>query len=87
VLIPGNSIPGIQTPPMPVPVQTAPPAGGLQPQAVVDAMLKLATIYRNVETDPRDKLAMERVTTLLQQIEADRHAAAEKQQSLSFGLR
>lgn len=39
-------------------------------------MLKLATVYASVEANPKERLAMERVRTLLQQILADRDAAA-----------
>lgn len=61
------------------PGQTAPvpPARNTpDPAELVDGMLKLATVYRSVESNPKERLAMERVTTLLQQILADREAAA-----------
>lgn len=58
----------------------APPTNEAKPAEILDAMLQLATLYRAVEPDQQDKLAMERVSTLVQQLlakdEADSRAAA-----------
>lgn len=52
------------------PVHPAPPGPSNQPDPVeiLDAMLKLASLYRAVEPDQQDKLTMERAATLLQQL-------------------
>lgn len=55
------------------PTAPASPAGG-QPSAeeLLNTMLELALVYRAVEKDPGDLLKMERATTLIQQVLADR---------------
>lgn len=58
----------------------APPANEAKPTEILDAMLQLATLYRAVEPDQQDKLAMEKVSTLVQQLlakdQADGRSAA-----------
>jgi len=68
--------PEMGAPPPAADTDAGPPPGGdlTAPEQILDAMLKLATLYRNVEKDPQDLLGMERVTTLIQQILANQQA-------------
>jgi hypothetical protein len=65
---------------MPAPAGVTAQSGpaGMPPGEVVDAMLKLAALYRAEESNHKDLLQMEKVTTLLQQILADRAQAAQR---------
>jgi hypothetical protein len=56
--------------PEPMPMPKGPPDGLGSPLELLDAMLELADLYRQVEQDQEDLLAMERVRTLLQQLKA-----------------
>lgn len=57
-----------------------PPANEAKPIEILNAMLQLATLYRAVEPDQQDKLTMEKVSTLVQQLvakdEADQRQTA-----------
>lgn len=43
----------------------------MSPEEILQAMLQLAMLYRQVETDHGDVLKIEKATTLVQQILAD----------------
>lgn len=54
-----------------------PDAPSGSPEDLLRTILELATEYRDVETDEQDRLKIEKVTTLVQQILADRQAASD----------